>query len=144
MPRIRQQGRSIMTAANTWNLGVGLAKSVTVIRRALQMDGLNIVEELDVSASPNCADGPHCVVLLVDSPELLFEAIALDRGAAVLVPVHIVVTGDAHCSQVHWANPIAALGLRAPASARVPIERLCAQVKQALSRALDSAAIVVQ
>ena len=130
-----------MTAEHGWDLNLGMRNSVGLVRRVLRVNGLHIVEELELSAAS--ADTPGCVVLLVDSPELLFEAIALDRAAAVLVPLHVVVTGDGHRSRVHWTNPLAFSGLHAPASARVAIERLCARLKQALSRALDSAVSAV-
>jgi uncharacterized protein (DUF302 family) len=133
-----------MMTEHTWALHMGLEKSVAFIRRSLRLNGLNVVAELDLSASPDSADTRGCVVLLVDTPELLFEAIALDRGAAVLVPVHIVLSGDRDSSRVHWANPLANSGLRAPASARLPIERLCVRVRQTLAGALESAATAVQ
>jgi hypothetical protein len=112
------------------------ARSVPLVRRLLLDAGLRIVTEIEVSNGPDYHYGlatHSCVVLLVDTPVLLFEAIALDRGAAVFVPVHVVVGGDHGSSYVHWANPIATSGLRPPVSARRPLENLYACVTRALA-----------
>jgi len=120
-----------MTTKCTWEINASVERCVASLRRALLADGLTVVDAVNIS-------GNGCVALLVDSADLLFEAVALDRGAAVLVPVHVVVMGDGHSSRVHWANPMTVSGLRAPAPARAPIERLCARVRQTLSKLPDN------
>lgn len=111
-------------------------KSIPLIRRLLADAGLSIVGEFDVSAEPYlqlAAAGRSCVVLLVDTPALLFESIALDRAAAVFLPVHVVISGGRDTTYVHWANPMMSSGLRPPTPAKIPLENLCARVTQALS-----------
>ena len=102
-------------------------KALPLIRRRLFDRGLTVTE-FDVSREPS-----SCAVLLVDSPELLFEAIALDRAAAVFLPLHIVVSGGGETSYVHWVNPISGFGLRPPAPARAALEELYARVTAALA-----------
>jgi uncharacterized protein (DUF302 family) len=112
-------------------------KCVPLIRRLLEDTGLSIVEEFDVSNAPYFPLGVgtrHCTVLLVDTPVLLFKAIALDRAAAVFVPIHVVVSGDRDTSYVHWANPTVSSGLRPPTPSKEALEELCSRVNHALGR----------
>src|SRR5215467_9393276 len=83
-------------------------KALPLIHRRLFERGLTVTE-LDISRE-QCS----CAVLLVDSPELLFEAIALDRAAAVFLPLHIVVSGGRDMSSVNWVNPVSGFRLRPP------------------------------
>jgi hypothetical protein len=138
---------SIATAGNTRVIPETFGKSVPLIRRLLSDAGLNIVEELNMSSEPYFQLGiasRSCLVLLVDTPALLFECIALDRAAAVFLPVHIVISGDCDTSYVHWANPMSSSGLRPPAPAKIPLENLCARVTQALSRLPQAAEVTLQ
>ena len=127
---------SISTCGNTRVVPEPFGKSVPLIRRSLQGAGLSVVEELDVSSAPYFQLGiaaRSCMVLLVDTPALLFEAIALDRAAAVFLPLHVVISGDRDTSYVHWANPMASSNLRPPAPSKGALEELCARVTNALS-----------
>jgi hypothetical protein len=112
-------------------------KCLPMIRRLFEDAGLSIVEEFNLSDAPYFKLGigsRHCIVLLVDTPVLLFEAIALDRAAAVFLPVHVVICGDRDTSYVHWANPAASSSLRPPSPSKEPLDELCSRVTQALSR----------
>ena len=110
-------------------------KVLSRIHRLLSERGFEAIR-FDLSKrrtfGPGIAKG-SCVVLLVDSPVLLFEAIALDRAAAVFLPLHVVVSGDQNRSYVHWINPISGSGLRPPAPARAALEELYTRVTEALS-----------
>ena len=112
------------------------SKSLLMIRRLLADAGLKVVGEFELSGAPRGRNGPgsqSCVVLLVDTPALLFESIVLDRAAAVFLPVHVVISGDADTTYVHWADPVLSSGLRPPMPAKIPLANLCARVTQALS-----------
>jgi hypothetical protein len=89
-----------------------IEKVLTRIRRLLLERGLDAIE-FDLSKQRpfrHAIARRSCVVLLVDSPVLLFEAIALDRAAAVFLPLHVVVSGDQDTSLVHWINPVSGSG----------------------------------
>jgi uncharacterized protein (DUF302 family) len=114
----------------------GFGSCVPRVRRLLEGAGLNIVEEFDLTNVPYFQIGigsRRCTVLLVDMPVLLFEALALDRAAAVFLPIHVVICGDRDTSYVHWANPMASSGLRPPSPSKEAMEKLCSRVTQALS-----------
>ena len=112
-------------------------KSLSMIRRMFWDAGITIVEEFDMSKEPYFQLGVaqrSCTVLLVDTPVLLFEAIALDCAAAVFVPLHIVICGNSDTSYVHCADPVANSGLRPPASAKTALEEVYKRVTEAISR----------
>ena len=111
-------------------------KSLALIRRLLVAAGFTVVEEIDMSSEPYFRLGVasrSCVVLLVDTPVLLFEAIALDRSAAAFLPLHVVISGDRDISYVHWADPITSSGLRPPAPARGELEEAYRRISETLS-----------
>jgi hypothetical protein len=111
-------------------------KSVALIRRLLAAAGLAVVEEFDMSREPYFQLGiasRSCAVLLVDTPLLLFESIALDRSAAVFLPLHVVISGDRDTSYVHWTDPVTSSGLRAPAPARGALDELYKRLTETLS-----------
>ena len=138
---------SIATIGNTRIVTEPFGKSVPLIRRLLLDGGLSVVEEFDVSSAPYFQLGiarRSCIVLLVDTPSLLFEAIALDRAAAVFLPVHVVISGDRDTSYVHWANPMASSGLRPPAPSRGPLQDLSGRINKALSELPQAAEVALQ
>ena len=111
-------------------------KSLALIRRLLVAAGFTVVEEIDMSSEPYFRLGVasrSCVVLLVDTPVLLFEAIALDRSAAAFLPLHVVISGDRDISYVHWADPITSSGLRPPAPARGALDEAYRRITETLS-----------
>ena len=87
-------------------------EALKMIRRALAEGGLAIAADLDMASRIGKAlriDFPPCRVLCVDCPVALLEALALDRSAAVLLPLHLVVAGQDGFTLVHLLNPAAAL-----------------------------------
>ena len=110
-------------------------KSLALVRRLFAAAGFTVVEEVDMSREPYFELGVasrSCVVLLVDTPVLLFEAIALDRSAAAFLPLHVVISGDRDISYVHWADPIASSGLRPPAPARGALDEAYRRIGETL------------
>lgn len=130
---------SAVAAARTHAILEPFEKSVVLIRRLLSAEGLTVVGEFDIS-SPSRS----CTVLLVDTPLDLFEAIALDRSAAVLVPLHVVVSGDHKRAFVHWGNPVATGGMRPPAPAKAALEKLHARVSEAFSKLPEAAVVAIK
>src|SRR3982751_4673709 len=89
-----------------------LKEALKLIRRALAEEGLTIAADFDMAGRVRKAlrlDLPPCTVLCVDCPMSLLEALALDRSAAVLLPLHLVVAGQDGSTLVHLLNPTAAL-----------------------------------
>ena len=112
-----------------------LNQALRSIRRALAEGGLQIATDLDMAGRIRKAlriDFPPCRVLGVDCPVALLEALALDRSAAVLLPLHLVVTGQDGLTLVHLLNPAAALYSGLPVTARAPVSRLQARIAQAV------------
>jgi uncharacterized protein (DUF302 family) len=112
-----------------------LHEAVKLLRRALAEGGLEIAAELDMAGRIRKAlrlNLPPCRVLCVDCPVALLEALALDRSAAVLLPLHLVVTGQDGLTLVHFLNPAAALYSGLPVTARAAVSKLQARVAQAV------------
>jgi len=127
---------STATTGNTRVISTPVGRAIPLIRRLLSESGLSVVEEFNVSSEPYFQleiAKRSCIVLLVDTPALLFECIALDRAAAVFLPVHVVISGDHDTTYVHWANPVASSGLRPPMPAKIPLDNLSARITGALS-----------
>lgn len=127
---------NIATTGNTRVVSDSVGKAAALIRRLLSDAGLSVVDEFNLSSEPYFQLGiakRSCIVLLVDAPTLLFECIALDRAAAVFLPIHVVVSGDRDTTYVHWAHPVMSSGLRPPMPAKIPLDALCSRITRALS-----------
>ena len=110
-------------------------EALKLIRRALAEEGLEISADLDMAGRIRKAlriELPPCRVLCVDCPVSLLEALALDRSAAVLLPLHLVVAGQHGWTLVHFLNPAAALYNGLPVTARAAVSKLQARVAQAV------------
>jgi uncharacterized protein (DUF302 family) len=106
-----------------------------LVRSALLNAGLSISGEFDVSGSLNRETRSimaRSKILYVDSPLRLFEALALDRAAAVLLPLHVLVASQDGQTRVSWVCSTATFGARLPPGAASPIEELQAEVGRAL------------
>jgi hypothetical protein len=125
----------IEAAGNTRIIAETIERSVPLVRRLLREAGLSVVEEFCLSNNPHFQLGVarrSCIVLLVDTPELLLQCIALDHAAAVFLPVHVVLSGDSDTTYVYWTHPLAGFGQRPPLPAKAPLEELSARVTEAL------------
>ncbi|HEU0142057.1 MAG TPA: hypothetical protein VFQ79_20205 [Bryobacteraceae bacterium] len=71
--------------------------ALQAVKRALAKQNLRVPAQLDITAGLKqdlrVNLGP-CVVLFVDDPVLLLEAIIFQRGSAVFMPLAISVSGD--------------------------------------------------
>lgn len=123
------------TSGNTRIIAETIEKSVPLIRRLLRDAGLSVVEEFSLSNNPHFQLGAArrpCIVLLIDTPELLLQSMAVDQAAALFLPVHVVLSGDSGTTYVYWTNPLAGSGQRPPLPAKLPLEELSARVTEAL------------
>lgn len=87
----------------TYSIAQPYEVAVRKVRTALRRDGLRIAFELDVAARIRSELGAVVApssVLYVDDPAVLLEAIVFQRGAALLIPCPVVITGDNKRSDV--------------------------------------------
>ena len=127
------------SAVTVYTIAEPFDKALPSVREALLTGGLSISGEIDLSErilrQLGLDFGP-CRILLVDSPFLLVEAIALDRSSAVLLPLHVVVSGRDSLTHVHWMSLSGMRQVRLPAGADAPLAKLHAE----LLRVLDGVA----
>ncbi len=112
--------------------------ALTLLRQALRMSGLSVEGEVDLSGDLGhqlAACAQKCVLLMVDCPLLLFEAVALDRSAGAFIPLHVVVTGNQHSTCVQWAHPSVGLGLRMSPAFHRAVNAMVARLDQVLEGA---------
>ena len=79
-----------------------------MVRIALKRQGLRVPTELDITARIRQELGAGvapCIALYVDDPAVLLEALVFNRGAALLIPQPLVVTGDNRQTEVLVRSP---------------------------------------
>ena len=114
-------------------------KALKLVRHALVERELSITGELDTTESLHRDSGTKqrpSRLLLVDSPILTFEAMALDRAAGALIPMHLLVSADGDRTQVVFVEPATLLARRPPAGAAGPLEELKTRINAALESAV--------
>ncbi len=112
-----------------------LNEALKLIRRALAVGGLEIAGDLDMAGRIRKSfrlEIQPCRVLSVDCPVALLEALALDRSAAVLLPLHLVVAGQDDVTLIYLLNPAFGLSGGLPLTARASMSKLQARVAQAM------------
>ncbi len=102
------------------------------IRNALEKSELSIAREFDVTGSVARGSGQPSRLLLVDSPLLLFQALALDRAAGVFFPLHVLVSANHDRTEAVCMEPAFVFEVRLPAGAAGPLEALRRRVNTAL------------
>lgn len=124
-------------AVTTYRISEPFDRALRAVREALIRAELSIVSEVDVSARVkrelNMGFVP-CRILLVDSPYLLLEAATLDRAAAVLMPLHVVLSARGPETLVYWICPTAIEGVRLPMAATPPLLKLQTTLTRAIER----------
>jgi uncharacterized protein (DUF302 family) len=109
--------------------------TIRMVRRALAQEGLRVAAELDVAMRIKQELGARlapCVVLYVDDPTLLLEAAVFHRGAALLIPLPVVVSGSDRHSEVLVRGVEVLIDGGLPASVREPLLNLHARIVQAM------------
>ncbi len=82
--------------------------ALRMVRIALARQGLRVPAELDVTARIRQELGAGvapCIVLYIDDPVVLLEAVVFNRGAALLIPQPLVVTGANRHTEVLVRSP---------------------------------------
>ena len=112
--------------------------ALRMVRIALARQGLRAPAELNITARIRQELGAGvapCMVLYVDDPAVLLEAVVFNRGAALLIPQPLVITGDSRQAEVLLRSPeMPVAGI--PESVRDPLIGL--QVR--MTRAMESIA----
>jgi uncharacterized protein (DUF302 family) len=122
-------------AFQTYVVAERFEKALKLIRRALSEMDIEIVGEYDNIGA--LTDGSSrrekaSKILLVNCPMLNFEALALDRAAAVFFPLHVLVSATGDWTQVSIINLARLSDARLPVGAEAPIRRLAGRIELAL------------
>ncbi|MGE5644625.1 MAG: hypothetical protein ACM336_02415 [Acidobacteriota bacterium] len=118
----------------TYALAASYDVAVRTVRTALKRHGLRAAAELDVAARIRQELGAGvapCLVLYVDDPAVLLEAVVFHRGAALAIPQPVVITGDNRHSEVLVHNQEALNGV-IPESVRDPFLDLLRRIGLAM------------
>ena len=128
-----------VAAEQTYMLAERFDKALKTIRGAVAGMDLEVAGEIDVADlllhHPGTAARSR--ILLVDCPLLIFEALALDRAAAVFFPLHVILASDGARTHVATVKPPGVFDARLPAGAAEPFERLEARVARVLEDLCD-------
>jgi len=117
----------------------GVAEShqatLRMVRRVLSQQGLRVTAELDVTTRIKQELGAGlapCVVLYVDEPALLLEAVVFHKGAALLAPLPVVVSGNSRHTGIFVRGIMARMAGELPAGVREPLLNLHARIVRAV------------
>ena len=114
--------------------------ALRMVRIALAREGLRAPAELDITARIRQELGAGvapCTALYVDDPAVLLEAVVFHRGAALLIPQPLVITGDSRHTEVLVRSP-ASLTSEVPESVRDPLLDLHRRMTLAIESIADS------
>lgn len=118
----------------TFRIAEPYSVALRMVRRALAQQGLRAPAELDITARIRQELGAGvapCIVLYVDDPAVLLEAVVFHRGAALLIPQPVVVTGDNRQTEV-LVRSAESLTLQTPESVRDPLLDLHVRIGRAM------------
>lgn len=123
-------------------LTTGFDTALARVRQAIRAAGLSVVAEIDTARRVNRAlqlQVPPCRVLLVDNPLFMLQTATISRGAGVLLPLHVVVSGAGSRTMVHLLNLAYIQQPEMPIGIRAPVVKLRGEVFRALSGIADAA-----
>jgi uncharacterized protein (DUF302 family) len=127
-----------LSAGQAYVIEERFERAVKLIRHALEAQELSIAGESEVTERATRDSGKKPArsrILLVDSPLLLFEALALDRAAGVFFPLHVLVSADGDRTEVVCIEPARLFEVRLPAGSSQPL----AELRNRIAVALESA-----
>lgn len=117
----------------TFRLLVPYREALLQTRRALANGGLRIPAEINVASHIREEFGAMLtpsVVLYVDDPALLLEAMVFQREAALLMPQPVVVSGTDTQSEIVVSSAEALRDMGLPPSLRGPVLELHSRIVQ--------------
>jgi hypothetical protein len=118
----------------TFTLAEPYEIALRMVRIALARQGLRAPVELDVTARIRQELGAGiapCMALYVDDPAVLLEAAVFHRGAALLIPQPLVITGKNRHTEVLMRSP-ESLAAEIPESVREPLLDLLKRIARAM------------
>lgn len=119
----------------TFSVGEPHQTAIRMVRRAFAQHRLRVPAELDITTRIRQELGASlapCVVLYVDDPALLLEAVVFHRGAALLIPEPVVVSGNGRQTEVLLRSFEALTEGSPPPSLRAPLLNLHERMIRAL------------
>ena len=118
-----------------FRLPVSCRTAVGQVKRALVKDGLRVPAEMNVASHIRKEFGATLtpsVVLYVDDPALLLEAVVFQRDAALLMPQPVVVSGTEDASEIVVSSAEAIRDMGLPPSVRDPVLELHSRIVRAM------------
>lgn len=115
--------------------------ALRMVRSALARQGLRAPTELDIKARIRKELGAGvapCMVLYIDEPAALLEAVVFNRGAALVIPQPLVISGGARQTKVLMRS-LDVLTSEIPESARDPLRDLLRRMTCAMESIAESA-----
>lgn len=135
------EGSSIVTFA----LAEPFEAALRLLRKALSHQSLHVPMELDVSGrirkELHVGLSP-CLVLFVDDPVLLLEAVVFHPGASVYIPEPLTVIGKERGTQVLLRSEDSLVRSGLPQSIREPLLSLHARVVKAVEAVAEREAVI--
>jgi hypothetical protein len=120
-----------VSALQSYLIPAKFEKALKSIRAALAGTEVEIVQEFELPEDLNQVTrmrSSAARLLLVSSPVLDFEAVALGRAGAVFFPLHILIAPEEGCTRVCVVNPAELLEGRMPVGLGDPLEKLVARL----------------
>ena len=109
--------------------------ALSLVRQTLSEKGVGLAAELDISGRIRQELGIDlipCRVLCADDPQLLQQAIAFDSSSAALLPLHVVVSGTAARTMVHFLSQTSIYGSGLATGAKAAVSKLQVRISKAL------------
>jgi hypothetical protein len=116
--------------------------ALRMVRIALAREGLRAPAELDIAARLRQELGAGvapCLVLYVDDPAVMLEAVVFHRGSALMIPQPLVVTGRPRHTEVLLREPPPDV----PESVRDPLLALQQRITRAIQSIAEPACLAV-
>lgn len=118
----------------TFTIAEAHPAALRMVRKALAQQGLRVPAELNIGARIRQQLGAGvapCMVLYVDDPLVLLEAVVFYRGAAMLIPQPVVVTAAGGHTEV-LLRGLESLTAETPESVRDPLLNFHRRIARAM------------
>jgi uncharacterized protein (DUF302 family) len=131
-----------IAARQTYLIAEQFDEALNLLRQELADHDLCVTDEFDATEYLSRDSGrkpDRSRLLLVDCPLPLLEAVALDRAAGVLIPLHILASSDGDRTEVVFIEASTLFDRRAPVGVSQPLGELKSRIAMALEAAVARA-----